>query len=109
MQKAFSLFCALGKSFLIMTKESSPKSDYLKSIMEKSIGENPASNRIIPIEKKIVENKDREKNASARETALECGPNPSDLKNPKQAEPTDKQLQAFREVEGLKFVKGLLC
>ena len=102
-----------------MTKESSPKSDYLKSIMEKSIGEksimeksigeNPASNRIIPIEKKIVENKDREKNTSARETALGCGPNPSDLKSPKQAEPTDEQLQAFREVEGLKFVKGLLC
>lgn len=61
--------------YYLHDKESSPKSDYLKSIMEKSImeksiGENPASNRIIPIEKKIVENKDREKNTSARETAL---------------------------------------
>ena len=72
--------------------------------MEKSIGENPASNRIIPIEKKNKENKDREKNASARETALECGANQPKPKSPKQAEPTDEQLQAFREVEGLKFL-----
>ena len=50
------------------------------------------------------------KNTNAHASdALECGPNPSDLKSPKQAEPTDEQLQAFREVEGLKFVKGLLC
>ena len=80
-----------------------------KSIMEKSIGENPASNRIIPIEKKIVEDKNRENTPAHASDALECGANPSDLKSPKQAEPTDEQLQAFREVEGLKFVKGLLC
>ena len=78
-------------------------------IMEKSIGKNPASNRIIPIEKKIVEDKNWENTPAHASDALECGANPSDLKSPKQAEPTDEQLQAFREVEGLKFVKGLLC
>ena len=56
-----------------------------------------------------VENIKRIDSSAHASDALECGANPSDLKSPKQAEPTDEQLEAFREVEGLKFVKGLLC
>ena len=41
--------------------------------MEKSIGENPASNRIIPIEKKIVEDKNRENTPAHEKPRLSVG------------------------------------